>query len=209
MGGTERFRTAVTRLLLLSGGLDSTALAAMARPEHCLGIDYGQVAADAEQRAGREVARELDLPFTHLRVPAGAVAAGLMGKDAPSEVTGTAPEWWPFRNQLLITLAAAWGITRGFDEILLGTVASDGARHADGTPEFRTAIDRLLGVQEGGMHVRAPAADLTADELIARSGVPESVLSWTHSCHRANLPCANCPGCVKRAEALHRAGMLR
>lgn len=198
-------------LLLLSGGLDSTAVAAMVRPEHCLGIDYGQLPADAEHRAARQVALELNLPFTHLHVPAGAVAAGLMStKPLPSPMLeGTAPEWWPFRNQLLITLAAAWGVTRGFGEILLGTVASDAARHADGTPEFRTAVDQLVSLQEGGMRVRAPAAGLTADELLIRSGVPEHVLAWTHSCHRANLACANCPGCIKRAEALQRARLLR
>ncbi|WP_158375174.1 7-cyano-7-deazaguanine synthase [Cellulosimicrobium cellulans] len=199
----------MSRLLLLSGGLDSTALAAMTRPEHCLGIDYGQVAAQAEHRAATQVAVELDLPFTHLHVPAGAVAAGLMSGDTTfAAVDGVAPEWWPFRNQLLITLAAAWGVTRGFTEILLGTVASDGVRHADGTPEFRAAIDHLLRLQEGAMRVSAPAADLTTDELLTLSHVPESVLAWTHSCHRANLPCANCPGCVKRTTTLHRAGML-
>ncbi|MBB2924119.1 7-cyano-7-deazaguanine synthase [Cellulomonas cellasea] len=201
----------MSRLLLLSGGLDSTALAAMVRPEHCLGIDYGQVAADAEHRAAREVARELDLPFVHLNMPASALAAGLMSRDADttSAVGVTAPEWWPFRNQLLITIAAAWGVTRGFHEVLLGTVASDGTRHADGTAEFRIAIDQLLSLQEGGMHVSAPASGLTTDELLTRSQVPEHVLAWTHSCHRANLPCANCPGCVKRSESLHRAGLLQ
>lgn len=201
----------MSRLLLLSGGLDSTAVAAMVRPDHCLGIDYGQVAADAEHRAAREVARELDLQFTHVSVPAGAVAAGLMSGDADttSAVGATTPEWWPFRNQLLVTIAAAWGVTRGFRDVLLGTVASDGTRHTDGTAEFRSAIDQLLSLQEGGMHVSAPAADLTADELLTRSQVPEHVLAWTHSCHRANLPCANCPGCVKRSEALHRAGLLQ
>jgi len=202
----------MSRLLLLSGGLDSSALAAMVRPDHALVFDYGQVAADAEHRAAREVARELKVPLTHLRVPAGVVAAGLMSvgvDDTNVTVEGTAPEWWPFRNQLLITLAAAWGVTRGFGEVLLGTVATDGARHADGTAEFRAAIDRLLSLQEGGLRVSAPAADLTSDQLLTRSGIPEHVLAWTHSCHRANLPCANCPGCIKRSEVLRRAGLLQ
>jgi 7-cyano-7-deazaguanine synthase len=199
------------RVLLLSGGLDSTAIAAMLRPERCLCIDYGQLAAKAEHQAAQQVAQELNLPFTHLHIPAGAVTAGIMspsGSVAPT-LEGTAPEWWPFRNQLLITLAAAWGVTRGFDEILLGTVASDGARHADGTSEFRIAMNRLLSVQEGKLHVSAPAANFTTAELLIQSGVSERILSWTHSCHRANLPCANCPGCVKRAEALQVAGLLQ
>lgn len=199
------------RILLLSGGLDSAALAAMVRPEQCLNFDYGQVAAEAEHRAARQVALELDSPFLHLSVPATPVAAGLMNPEGCTAIGpgGTAREWWPFRNQLLVTLAAAWGVTRGFDEVLLGTVASDGARHADGTADFRAALDRLLVIQEGAMRVSAPAADLRTAQLIAQSGIPEHVLAWTHSCHQANLPCAACPGCLKRAEVLKEVGLLQ
>ena len=200
----------MTKLLLLSGGLDSTAVAAWTRPDHCLTIDYGQVAAEAELRAATEVARTLGLPATVIRVPAGAVGSGLMAPSGQTDVPeGIAPEWWPFRNQLLITLAAAWGVTRGVTELLLGTVATDGARHRDGTEEFRASIDSLVSLQEGGIRVHAPAATMDAAELLSVSGVPESVLAWTHSCHRANLPCTQCPGCVKRGETLHAVAMLQ
>lgn len=200
------------RLLLLSGGLDSAALAAMARPEHCLYVDYGQVPATAEGRAARQIAVELNLPFDAVTVPAGAVGSGLMSATVDhTDLAGPSPspEWWPFRNQLLITIAAAWGIQRGFEAVLIGTVASDGTRHADGSSEFVSAIDTLLSLQEGGMHLQAPAAHLSAAELLTTSGVSDAVLSWTHSCHRANLPCANCPGCIKHIEALHAARRLQ
>jgi 7-cyano-7-deazaguanine synthase len=200
------------KLLLLSGGLDSTAIAAMTRPDHCLNINYGQVAARAEERAARHIAGLLDLSFTAIQVPAGAVGSGLMttGTDPvlPS-VRTTAPEWWPFRNQLLITVAAAWGVVRGFTVVQVGTLATDGVRHADGTRAFLDAVDHLLALQEGHLRVEAPAATMTAVELLHASGVSEAVLGWTHSCHRADLPCANCPGCVKHAETLDAAGLLR
>lgn len=200
----------MTTLLLLSGGLDSTAVAAMTRPDYCLTIDYGQIAAEAEQRAATQVARELELPAATIHVPAGAIGAGLMAKDPQTGIPdGIAPEWWPFRNQLLITLGAAWGVTRGVTTILLGAVANDGARHRDGTEEFRAAIDALVSLQEGGIRVMAPAAHMNATDLLRASGVPESVLAWTHSCHRANLPCTRCPGCIKRAETLHEANLLQ
>lgn len=198
-------------ILLLSGGLDSTSLSALLRPDHCLIIDYGQLAAQAEVRAAQQVSIELGLSSTVVRVPAQQIGAGLMSgeqNDRPRE-WGTAPEWWPFRNQLLVTLAAAWGVTRGYGKILLGTVASDGMRHADGTNEFRTALDELLLLQEGNMRLEAPAANMTSVELIRASGVTEKVLAWTHSCHRANLPCNQCPGCFKRAQVLEEAQLLR
>lgn len=200
----------MTTLLLLSGGLDSTAVAAMTRPDHCLTIDYGHIAAEAEQRAATQVARELHLDATTIRVQAGAIGAGLMAKDPQTGIPdGIAPEWWPFRNQLLITLAAAWGVTRGVTTIMLGTVANDSARHRDGTEEFRHAINALVSLQEGGIRVIAPAAHLSATELLRVSEVPERVLAWTHSCHRANLPCTHCPGCIKRAETLYAADLLQ
>lgn len=198
------------RLLLLSGGLDSAALAALARPEQCLYVDYGQLPAIAEGRAAQQIAVELNLPFDAVTVPAGAVGGGLMSAAADhSDLAGPSPEWWPFRNQLLITVAAAWGVQRGFEAVLIGTVASDGARHADGSAQFLSVMDKLLSLQEGAMHLQAPAAHLNAAELLTTSGISDAVLGWTHSCHRANLPCANCPGCIKHIEALHTAGRLQ
>lgn len=198
-------------ILLLSGGLDSTSLGALVRPDHCLIVDYGQLASEAEVRAAQQVSLELGLPSSVIHVPAREIGAGLMAGEKNDQVlkSNTTPEWWPFRNQLLVTLAAAWGVTRGYDKILLGTVASDGTRHADGTSQFRTALDALLRLQEGGVRLEAPAANMTAVELIQASGVSEKVLAWTHSCHRASLPCNECPGCIKRAQILEEAQLLR
>ncbi|WP_111511330.1 7-cyano-7-deazaguanine synthase [Mycobacterium kyogaense] len=198
------------RVLLLSGGIDSAALAAWIRPEQCLHINYGQRPAVAEARAARQIAIDLGLPLDEVVVPAAAIGAGLMAEGADgTSLPDVSPEWWPYRNQLLITIAAAWGLRRGFDAVLIGTVAADGARHADGGAEFRAHMDALLALQEGGMRLHAPASHLSAAELIAESGISDAVLGWTHSCHRANLPCANCPGCLKHIEALHEAGRLQ
>lgn len=201
----------MSRLLLLSGGLDSTAVAAMTRPDQCLTIDYGQIAAQAEARAAKQVATLLGIPWSMITVPAGEVGAGLMAGTSlePQGLPDAAPEWWPFRNQLLITLAAAWGVTRGITVVEVGTVASDGARHLDGTSVFLEAIDRVVASQEGHIRVSAPAAKLEAVELLTTSPVTEDVLAWTHSCHRANLPCGACPGCTKRRETLAAVGLLQ
>lgn len=197
----------MSRVLLLSGGLDSTCIAAWQRPEHCLGVDYGQKAAAAEQRAATAIAAHLELPFTQIKVDASETGAGLMARDPIT--TGKTPEWWPYRNQLLITVAAAWAVTRGYNEVLAGTVAGDGDRHADGRPEFYDAITGLLCLQEGGVTASAPAISLTTPELIATSGVDDATLGWTHSCHVSDYPCSQCPGCKKRAEALAKAGRLQ
>lgn len=198
-------------LLLLSGGLDSTALAAMTRPEGCLFIDYGQTAADAERRAATQVALDLGLRLDMVEIATRSLGAGLMAQRLAStlDVPDVSPEWWPFRNQLLITVGASWAVTRAYSRVVIGTVASDASRHRDGSEDFLAAIDHLVAMQEGGLRVDAPARHLTTAELIAVSGVGDEVLGWTHSCHRANLPCAQCPGCVGRARALRGAGRLQ
>ena len=197
----------MSRVLLLSGGLDSTSIAAWHRPEHCLGIDYGQQAAAAEKRAAEAVASHLGLAFSHLSVNATAIGGGLMARNSERQ-EGRTLEWWPFRNQLLITVAAAWAVVRQIDEVLIGSVSGDGDRHADGRPEFYDAMTTVLRLQEGSVSVSAPAIELTAATLIKVSGVDDGALGWTHSCHVADLPCGVCPGCRKRAEVLAEAGRL-
>lgn len=196
-----------TSLLLLSGGLDSTALAALHRPDLCLVIDYGQRSAEAETRAATAVCRALSLRLRTITLKLPGLGGGLLLNDdlladAPS------PEWWPYRNQLLVTVAASVALQERLRTVLIGTVASDGERHADGTPEFISALDHLLRLQEGGLRVRAPALGETTMQLLRRSNLGPEVLGWTVSCHRANYPCGTCPGCWKRTTSLTQLGIL-
>lgn len=195
-------------LLLLSGGLESAALAAWRRPSLTLTIDYGQLPAAGELAAAAAVCRELSLDHAVLRVDCSELGSGLLAAakqmdDAPS------PEWWPYRNQLLVTLAAGWGLPRGATRITIGSVVGDGERHVDGTAAFYTALDGVVAMQEGGLRVEVPAIGMTSEELIERSGVTDAVLGWTHSCHRADLACGACPGCAKRRDVLTVMGRLR
>jgi 7-cyano-7-deazaguanine synthase len=194
------------RLLLLSGGLESSALAAWLQPEVTLTIDYGHIPARGEIWAASQVCRELDLAHQVLRVDSSEVGSGLLsGRDR--DELAPVPEWWPYRNQLLITLAGAWGIGRGIGEILIGSVAGD-ALHIDGTSGFYEKLDQLMAFQEGGMRVRAPGLALSSTELIEKSGVSDAVLGWTHSCHISNVACGLCPGCAKRRDVLVEMGRL-
>lgn len=188
-------------ILLLSGGVDSAAIAAIGRPELGLTIDYGQRPAEAEIRAAKVIADHLGFDHAVLRIDLTAVGAGLLVGAAGTSGAPT-PEWFPFRNQLLVSLASAYAVTRGFDEIILGTVRGDGARHVDGTPEFAQALDRVTQMQEGQIRVSAPYADADPRELILGCGLPVGVLRWTHSCHTGVLACGTCPGCERRRTLL-------
>lgn len=195
-------------LLLLSGGLDSTALAALERPTLCLVIDYGQRPAAAEARAADAVTKTLGLPLQRLRLDLGGSGGGLLQDENPLPAA-PCPEWWPFRNQILVTAAAAVALRHHLGAVIVGTVAGDGDRHADGTPAFYEALDRLIALQEGGIRVITPAIGETTTELVRRSKLGEDIVAWTVSCQRASLPCGDCPGCWKRARVLASLGMLQ
>lgn len=193
------------RLLLFSGGIDSTALAAIHRPELSLTVDYGQRSAVGEARAAAHLARLIGMEHRFVTVDASAVGAGLLLNDGTS-IDDSAPETWPMRNQLLLTIAAAYAIRHDFLEVLVGTVRGDGDRHRDGTREFFDLADRITSYQEGGIRVRAPGIDRSASELLAESRLGPDVVGWTHSCHRASIACGDCPGCWKRAAVWSELG---
>lgn len=187
-------------VLLLSGGMDSASIAYWVRPRFALTIDYGQAAAHAEIQAATAIAQQLSISHAVLHCDLKALGLGRMAGLAPSDLSPT-PEWWPFRNQLLITLAAAHAIKCRADAVIIGTLATD-ATHADGTHDFLRRMDELLGLQEGAIRLIAPARDLDAVGLAKRASAPRSLLGYTHSCHSAVVGCGRCRGCDKRAETI-------
>ncbi|MCY2928794.1 MAG: 7-cyano-7-deazaguanine synthase [Planctomycetota bacterium] len=187
--------------LLLSGGIDSAALAYWKRPFLSITIDYGQRAALAEIRSAREICRILGIQHEVVRVDCGAIGAGCMSDGERPEKSFAPPtaEWWPFRNQLIITIAGARAIMLGARRLMIGTIRTD-TRHCDGTPMFLARISDLLKMQEGGLTVVAPAAHLTSPGLVIRSGIGPDILAWAHSCHTGNFACGTCPGCLKHRQ---------
>ena len=190
----------MTTALLLSGGMDSIALAWWKRPDRLYTVDYGQLAAPAEIMASRAVAKELGIPHEILHFEGREYGSGDMAGARPD---GHAPasDWWPYRNQMLITLVAMKAVAIKVDTLWLGTVASDNS-HRDGTTEFIKRMSGLLEFQEGAMTVEAPAIELSTVELIRTSGIQRGTLAWAHSCHKADIPCCACRGCNKHLEVL-------
>lgn len=184
--------------LLLSGGMDSVALAYWLRPAHAITVDYGQMAARGELEAASSVCRSLNIPHHVVRVDCRALGSGDM---AGTAAHGAAPasDWWPYRNQLLITLTAMRAITLNVDTLMIGTVRGD-AGHLDGTPGFVERLDALMRYQEGGLRVTAPAIAMSTAELIRTADVPLSLLAWAHSCHVSDIACGTCRGCNKHRE---------
>ena len=192
------------RGLLLSGGMDSIALAWWKRPDLAFTLDYGQLAAEAEFSASSSICRKLQIPHYLIRIDCRELGSGDMAGLPPDPRSPTS-DWWPYRNQLLITLAAMKAISMGVTHLWIGTVKTDSS-HQDGTPEFIDAINHTMSIQEGNIIVEAPAIHLTTIELIKKSKIPPEYLAWAHSCHTASVACGACRGCNKYFSIFHRLG---
>jgi 7-cyano-7-deazaguanine synthase len=192
------------RALLLSGGMDSTALAWATRPSLAVTVNYGQRAAEGEVRAASAVCSALGLRHRVVHVDCRELGSGDMAGSDPSPIAPVS-EWWPYRNQLLITLAAPVVLQEGMTTILVGAVATDRS-HSDGRPEFFEAMRRLLRMQEGGLEVEAPAIGETTVSLCQRVGIPFQLLAWAHSCHVSEYACGRCRGCNKHRESMRELG---
>ena len=191
----------MTSAVLLSGGVDSIALTFWRRPALAITIDYGQAAAPTEVTVAAHVAHELGIRHEVLSIDCSSIGSGDMA-GRPADAVAPVSEWWPYRNQLLVTLAAARGLAFGIDQILIGAVSTDSA-HADGSAAFFTALDTLMRLQEGGVAIEAPAIRMTTVDLVRTSGIPRELLAWAHSCHTGPLACGGCRGCTKHFQVMH------
>ena len=191
--------------ILLSGGIDSMALAYWKQPQLAFTIDYGQVCADAEIRAATKVALDLGMEHHVIKVDCSELGSGLLSGAKPID-GAPVEEWWPYRNQLLVTLACMKGISLGLRKLYVGSIMTDGL-HKDGTPEFYRLMNELMEYQEGGVKIEMPAAEMNAYQLVEVSRMPKESILWSHSCHTSNMPCMKCSGCMKNYAVRHKFGL--
>lgn len=186
------------KALLLSGGIESTAIAYWLRPDIAITIDYGQLAAAGEIRASAAIANELGVE--HIVVTSDSYLSA-----PPARASGSL--WWPYRNQLLITLAAINLHDRPISELWIGLVNGD--IYKDCKPEFMRAMTDLMLIQEQRVLVIAPAIALTTLELLTASNVPQDLLGASLSCHFGELPCGICAGCSKSRTVLREYARIK
>ena len=186
------------KLLLFSGGVESTCLAYTLRPDLLLTVDYGQISALGEIRSSSYLAKKFGLAHAVLTINARDLGVGELAGQKPLD-TLSPPETWPFRNQLLITVAAMRYVREGYDEIIIGTVSTDSA-HADGTQKFISAMQAVLQSQFPMLRLTAPAIGHDTLALLKASGLSRDCLGWTFSCYRGPVACGQCSGCFKTLE---------
>lgn len=193
------------RAILLSGGVDSICLAYKIKPDFAYTIDYGQTVAEREIYVSKFICKELGISHRIIKVDCRNLGTGTLANAMNLDISPS-EEWWPFRNQLLITLAAMQGIKDCISELYLASVKSD-SFHKDGTFEFYNLSNKLLSFQEGNIKVICPTLDYYTHELVKNYNVPLELVSIAHSCHISNLACGKCSGCLKQLRVRHEIGI--
>lgn len=191
--------------LLLSGGLDSISVAYWIRPSSAVTIDYGQKPAMAEIKAAQQLCKQLHIDHHTISVDCSSLGSGDLSDNNQLDIAPVS-EWWPYRNQMLLTFAAMKMVQMKVKELIVGSVSTDEI-HVDGRPLFYSKISDIISLQEGNISVSTPAIHLTSVELIKQSSIPENLLLLAHSCHTSNEPCMKCRGCFKHLHTLQQLGI--
>ena len=163
-----------------------------------------QLAARGEIEAATAVCDALRLSHRVIRVDCRSLGSGDMAGTASISMAPVS-EWWPFRNQLLITFGAAAALQAGLSTLVIGAVSTD-ASHVDGRHEFFEAMNHTLHLREGNVALETPALEDTTVSLCRRLSVPFEVLAWAHSCHVSERACGRCRGCCKHRESMRELG---
>ncbi len=221
--------TGTPAVVLLSGGLDSTTVLAIARAEgfvpYALSFRYGQrhsVELDAAHRVAeaqgvaRHVVADIDL-----RVFGGSAltddidvphhnSADELGDDIPITYV-------PARNTVFLSFALAWAETLDSSDVFIGVNALDYSGYPDCRPEYIEAYERMANLAtkagvEGRQHLKihTPLIDLTKAQTIERGRELGVDYSLTHSCYDPDpegRACGECDSCLLRRRGFAELGL--
>lgn len=211
-------------VILLSGGLDSATVLAIARDQgyvcHALSFDYGQ-RHGAELNAAKRIAHEARV-VEHKLVRIGLDSIGgsaltdtrIAVPDQPQP--GIPVTYVPARNTVFLAFALGWAEVLGANDIFIGVNAVDFSGYPDCRPEFIRAFEQLArlatkaGVEGQEFRIHIPLIHLSKAEII-RTGVALGVdYAHTVSCYAADdygRACGVCDSCRLRAAGFEAAGL--
>jgi 7-cyano-7-deazaguanine synthase len=212
-------------VVLLSGGLDSATVLAIARAEgyecYALSFDYGQRHA-AELRAAERVADALGVA-DRKRIPIGLDAIGGSaltdaGIEVPHQLQeGVIPVTYvPARNTVFLAFALGWAEVLNCTDIFIGVNAVDYSGYPDCRPEFIAAFQTLAdlatkaGVEGAAFTIHTPLIELSKAEIIQRGTALGVDYGLTVSCYAADdegRACRVCDACRLRLAGFKATGL--
>ena len=216
--------------VLLSGGVDSTTLLAMAVEEYgrenvlALSMSYGQrherELRSAERIAAHYGVEKRDLNLAEIFRGSGSsllvhseesIPRGSYGKQKKAASHGLVSTYVPFRNGLFLSAAASVALGCGCSVLCYGAHHDDvaGAAYPDCSLAFVEAMDRAISEGSGGqLRVQAPFVRWDKAQIVKKGlalGVPYE-LTW--SCYQGGeAPCGTCGTCIDRQKAFEANGV--
>jgi 7-cyano-7-deazaguanine synthase len=216
-------------VVLLSGGLDSTTVLAIAQHEgylaYALSFRYGQ-RHEAELAAAAQVASDLGVE-QHLIAEVNLNVFGGSALTADIEVPkersgaemaqGIPVTYVPARNTVFLSIALAWAEVLEADDIFVGVNALDYSGYPDCRPEYVRAFEHMANLAtkaavEGRQRIRihAPLIELSKAQIIQRGIALNINYGLTHSCYDPDdqgRACGRCDSCLLRMKGFREAGV--
>lgn len=211
-------------VVLLSGGLDSATVLAIASAEgyacHTLSFDYGQ-RTRAELLAAQQLSRQMGaVVHKVVRLDMGTIGGSAltdMEIDVPEEQSEGIPiTYVPARNTVFLALALGWAEVLEANDIFIGVNAVDYSGYPDCRPEFINAFETLAnlatraGVEGNTMNIRTPLMELSKADIVRRGLALGLDYGLTVSCYQADSQgraCGRCDSCQLRRQGFTDAGV--
>ena len=211
-------------VVLLSGGLDSATVLALAREQgrecYALSVAYGQ-RHEVELQAAAKISSALGAhEHRVMRVDLAQIGGSALTDpsigvpETPGE--GIPITYVPARNTIMLSLAMAWAEVLDAREIHVGVNAIDYSGYPDCRPEYVAAFERLAGlatragIEGRGPVIRAPLINLSKAQIVlegARLGVDYSLAISCYQADAEGRACGLCDSCRLRREGFVSAGI--
>ncbi|CCF66530.1 7-cyano-7-deazaguanine synthase QueC [Xanthomonas citri] len=210
-------------VVLLSGGMDSAAVIALAQEQgfdvYALSVRYGQRHTSELDAAARAAAAQGVIAHKVVDVDLRSIGGSALTDDIEvpdAGGDGIPVTYVPARNTIMLSLALGWAEVIGANDLFCGVNAVDYSGYPDCRPEFVRAFEVLAnlatkaGVEGAGLRVHAPLQFLSKADIV-REGVRLGVdFGLTVSCYRADADgraCGHCDACRLRAAGFADAGI--
>ena len=211
-------------VILVSGGLDSATVLAMARQQgfacYTLSFDYGQ-RHRSELKAAELVSKKMAVEAHKVvKLDLGTIGGSALTDtaiDVPVEETSGIPVTYvPARNTVFLSIALGWAEVLGASDIFVGVNAVDYSGYPDCRPEYISAFEHMAnlatkaGVEGSKLSIHTPLINMTKAQII-QTGIDHNVdYSLTVSCYQATedgAACGLCDSCRLRKQGFFEAGI--
>ena len=211
-------------VVLVSGGLDSTTVLAIARSQgyacYTISFDYGQRHRSELLAAERTATSLGSVEHKVIKLDLRSIGGSALTDDAISvpeeETSGIPVTYVPARNTVFLSIALGWAEVLGADDIFIGVNAVAFSGYPDCRPDYIAAYEVMAnlatraGAEGNRLKIRTPLIDLSKADIIKQGLALGVDYSLTVSCYQANdrgEACGKCDSCRLRSAGFAQAGV--